>query len=133
MTTYLFPTRSNTLPEHTHYKDDGCDVSPSCLDCPLPLCKYDDPGWVQRESKRVRDDSIYRARLDGDPVLDIAQRFGVSPRTVHRVISRGGAMASTEPDEDDSPLLSLAELEQRSLFRPRTPAPPLFGGMGSYR
>ena len=133
MTTYLVPTRSDTLPEHTRYKDDGCDMSPSCLECPLPLCKYDDPGWVQRESKRTRDDSIYRARLDGDPVSDIAQRFGVSARTVHRVISRGGAVATAQEDEDDSPLLSLAELEQRSLFRPRTPAPPLFARDGSYR
>lgn len=132
MTTYLLPTRADTLPEHTRYKDDGCDMSPSCLDCPLPLCKYDDPGWIQRESKRVRDDSIYRARLDGDAVNDIARRFGVSPRTVHRVISRGGAVATATQDEDDTPLLSLEELEQRSMFRPRTPAPPLFSNVGRF-
>ena len=29
------------LPEHFPYRDDGCDVSPSCLRCPLPRCKYD--------------------------------------------------------------------------------------------
>ncbi len=133
MTTFLVPARSDTLPENTRYKDDGCDVSPACLECPLPLCKYDDPGWMERESKRVRDDSIYRAKLAGDSVSDIALRFGVSPRTVHRVIKRGGAEAGAQPEEDDTPLLSLKELEQRSLFRPRTPAPPLFGGVDRYR
>ena len=126
MTTFLVPTRSDTLPENTRFRDEGCDISPSCLACPLPLCKYDDPGWIQRESKRVRDDAIYRARLDGDSVHDIAQRFKVSPRTVHRVISRGGAVSAMQHEEDDSPLLTLKELEQRSLFRPRPPAPPLF-------
>ena len=79
MTTFLLPTRSDTLPENTRYRDDGCDISPSCLECPLSLCKYDDPGWMQRESKRVRDDAIYRARLDGDAVTDIAQRIRVKP------------------------------------------------------
>ena len=133
MTTFLLPSRSDTLPENTRYKDDGCDVSSSCLECPLPLCKYDDPGWMERESKRVRDDSIYRARLDGDSVRDIALRYGVSARTVHRVIRRGGAVAGAQQEEDETPLLSLKELEQRSLFRPRTPAPPLFGRVERYR
>jgi len=39
--------------------DDGCEYSPSCLLCPLPVCKYDDPkkwgfqnlGIVQAKSR----------------------------------------------------------------------------------
>ena len=32
--------------EFYHYEDTGCEASDSCLDCPLPFCKYDDPGLV---------------------------------------------------------------------------------------
>jgi hypothetical protein len=49
-----------TFPTHSHYVDDGCEVSPSCLSCPLPLCKYDDPGGYQNWLGRRR-----RARLKG--------------------------------------------------------------------
>ena len=80
----LAPVRSDTLPENTRYKDDGCDVSGTCLDCPLPLCKYDDPGWLQRESRRTRDDEIFLLREQRVPVAEISSRFGISTRTVHR-------------------------------------------------
>ena len=39
-------TLEDGLPRHM--LADGCDVSPKCLDCPLPLCKYDDPGPYQK-------------------------------------------------------------------------------------
>ena len=32
--------------EFYHYEDTGCEVSDSCLDCPLPMCRYDDPAMV---------------------------------------------------------------------------------------
>ena len=35
----------DAMPEFYHYEDTGCEVSSSCLDCPLPQCKYDDPAW----------------------------------------------------------------------------------------
>lgn len=28
---------------HDVVRDDGCDVSPRCVDCPLKTCRYDDP------------------------------------------------------------------------------------------
>ena len=42
-------------PEYYHYEDTGCEVSPSCLTCPLPQCKYDDPVWFQRHRRLARD------------------------------------------------------------------------------
>ena len=121
----LAPVRSDTLPENTRYKDDGCDASTSCLHCPLALCKYDDPGWLQRESRRTRDDEIFRLREERVPVAEISQRFGISTRTVHRIVQRGGAAPVTVSEEDDGPIISLSELAERSLFRERTPFPKL--------
>ncbi len=126
--TILMPVRSDTLPENTRYKDDGCDVSTSCLDCPLSLCKFDDPSWLQRGSRRTRDDEIYRLRRERVPVAEISNRFGISTRTVHRIVQRGGAAPVTVAEEDDGPLISLNELGKRSLFRERTPFPELVIG-----
>ena len=78
---------ADTLPEHHTYKDDGCNVAPSCLRCPLPQCKHDEPGWYQRERRAQRDRSICRLRSrEGLSVTQLADRFGVSKRTVFRVL-----------------------------------------------
>ena len=44
----------DAIPEFYHYEDTGCEVSPSCLNCPLPQCKYDDPDG----SKRHRESPV---------------------------------------------------------------------------
>ena len=85
----LAPVRSDTLPENTRYKDDGCDVSSTCLDCPLPLCKYDDPGWLTRVRRDDRDSQVLRIRRDeGATIVEVARRFHISQRTVHRIVAR---------------------------------------------
>jgi hypothetical protein len=127
-TDILPPVRSDTLPENTRYKDDGCEAAASCLDCPLALCKYDDPGWLQRESRRTRDDEIFRLREEHVSVAKISERFGISTRTVHRIVQRGGASPVPATQEDDGPIISLSELTERSLFRERTPFPKLLVG-----
>ena len=79
----------DTLPEHYTYKDDGCEVSPSCLRCPLPQCKHDAPGWYLRERRAQRDRTMSRLRSrEGLSVTQLADRFGVSKRTVFRALHR---------------------------------------------
>ena len=81
--------RLDTLPEHHTYKDDGCEVSPSCLRCPLPQCKHDEPGWYLRERRAERDRTMSRLRSrEGMSVTQLARRFGVSKRTVFRALHR---------------------------------------------
>ena len=38
--------RSGKKREEDFVADDGCEYSSSCLQCPLPACKYDDPIGV---------------------------------------------------------------------------------------
>ncbi len=77
------------LPELTIYQDHGCDLFSSCLGCPLPRCRYDDPGWIQREERGHRDTELLQLRAKHAlPVHELASRFGVSTRTVHRILSR---------------------------------------------
>mgnify|MGYP001246696165 FL=1 len=118
--------RSDTLPENTRYKDDGCDASLTCLECPLSLCKYDDPGWLQRENRRTRDDQIFRLRSEQVAVTEISKRFGISTRTVHRIVQRGGATPVVSDEEGVSPIVSLSELDERSLFHERASWPKMF-------
>ncbi len=79
----------DVLPERYTYKDNGCEVSPSCLQCPLPQCKYDNPGWLQRQVRQQRDGEVLEVkRSRGLTAPQLAQHFGVSQRTVHRILSR---------------------------------------------
>ncbi len=80
--------RADALPEYATYRDTGCDLHPRCLSCPLPRCRYDEPGGVRGIRNEARDAAIIalhrRGRLS---VNTIAQRFGVSRRTVFRVLA----------------------------------------------
>ena len=117
--------RSDTLPENTRYRDDGCDAAVTCLECPLSLCKYDDPGWLQRENRRTRDDEIFRLRSQQVSVAEISKRFGISTRTVHRIVQRGGATPFASDEEGVNPIVSLSELDERSLFQQRASWPKI--------
>ena len=59
-----------------HYQDRGCDVSESCLTCPLSQCKHDDPGAYVKYQRRLRDQRICKAvAVEGLTVDEAAQRF----------------------------------------------------------
>ena len=79
----------DAVPERYPYRDEGCEVSPSCLRCPLPQCKYDDPGWFQRQKRSERDGEVLAAlRESGLSVTQVASRFTLSQRTVFRILRR---------------------------------------------
>lgn len=82
--------RHDALPEHIQYRDEGCELSPSCLNCPLPYCRYDHPGGLRHIRNRGRDSEIIRLRhRERLPINALARRFGVSRRTVFRALKRG--------------------------------------------
>ena len=58
--------RRDTLPEHTDYRDTGCDLSRSCLRCPLARCKYD-------------------ARGNSQPYIDLADVSGIAAAAIQAV------------------------------------------------
>ncbi len=80
--------RSDALPENTRYVDTGCDVHATCLTCPLVRCRYDEAGGTRRLFSQGRDRSIVASRRAGEEVEEIANRFGVSRRTVFRALAR---------------------------------------------
>ena len=82
----LVPDR---LPDYSEYRDQGCDLSPSCLRCPLPKCRHDKQEGGRRVSKRLRDLEIFRQRTaSGRSVSELATEFDLSKRTIQRIIRR---------------------------------------------
>ena len=82
----LVPDR---LPDYSEYPDQGCDLSPSCLTCPLPKCRHDKQEGGRRVSKRLRDLEIFRQRtVSGRSISEMATEFDLSKRTIQRIIRR---------------------------------------------
>ena len=78
--------RGDMLPEETRYRDDGCAVSASCLSCPLPRCRYDDNRTLRAILNEPRDLQIVELKEKGMPVTEISARFGISKRTIFRIL-----------------------------------------------
>ena len=76
-------------PEYCHYRDEGCEFADSCLDCPFPQCIHEQPRGRQRWLKRTRQKEMIRLLTsEGKGVKELATIFGVSQRTVQRVLKR---------------------------------------------
>ena len=79
--------RRDALPENATYTDDGCEVAARCQECPLERCRYEEPGGIRAIRNAERDPQIIALRAEGMPVDDIAERFGLSRRSVYRVLA----------------------------------------------
>ena len=81
--------RKSTTFRSGDYRDTGCDLFHSCLVCPRVRCKYDDPVEAQRERSLRQDRQKVRLmEREGWTVQEAAVRFGVTARTVHRILAR---------------------------------------------
>ena len=79
--------RLDLPPEFCQYRDEGCDLAGSCLDCPFPLCVYELPGGRQHWLIKRRDSEINRLFAgEGKDVKELAKIYGISQRTVQRAL-----------------------------------------------
>ncbi|MBN1368841.1 MAG: hypothetical protein JW954_01225 [Dehalococcoidaceae bacterium] len=85
-----FETTSAPEPDRNsdfnNYRDEGCELSPSCLGCPLPCCAYELEGGVNRIIKSRRNDKILEQAKKGVSPGSIAKNMKVSRRTVQRIL-----------------------------------------------
>jgi hypothetical protein len=76
-------------PEYCQYEDYGCELSATCLSCPLPRCRYDEPGGRRQLLNSKRNSEIQGLRRErGLAIRELAARYGVSARTVHRILRK---------------------------------------------
>ena len=77
------------MPEEWDYPDRGCELWSSCLQCPFPRCRYDQPGGISSSVRESRNSEIQRLRREGRMTIgELAARFGLSKRTIHRILKR---------------------------------------------
>lgn len=96
--------QADLLPEYIHYQDSGCEVAPACLRCPLVRCQYDPDlagrrGWLRRSERGQRDleiAAVYRGQRPA--IRELARRFGVSIRTVHRALAAARRDGTRAPE-----------------------------------
>jgi len=72
------------LPEEFPYEDKGCELFPSCLNCPFLDCLEEEPWGKERFLKSRRAERMMELKREGESVKEIARIFEVRPRTVQR-------------------------------------------------
>jgi len=77
---------SDLPPEYCHYKDEGCELADSCLNCPFPRCLYDEHRGKQRWLKQIRDQEIKRLFKNGAGTKELGIMLGLSRRTIQRAL-----------------------------------------------
>jgi hypothetical protein len=81
--------RVDALPEYLTFRDVGCDLSPTCLRCPLEHCRYDEPGGARKLLQGSRDGAVCQRRAEGAGIDALATEFGLSRRSVFRILAAG--------------------------------------------
>jgi transposase-like protein len=74
----------DSLPEEFPYEDEGCELFPSCLNCPFPYCIKEEPWGKEKFLKKRRAERMVELKQEGKSVSEIARIFDVSTRTVQR-------------------------------------------------
>lgn len=82
------------LVEMDEYVDEGCDLAPRCLECPLPACKYD-LGRKQGASV-LKEQEIARHLAAGLSVDETAAAMGMSRRSVYRLKEKAAKRVRAE-------------------------------------
>ena len=68
--------------EFYEYKDTGCKVSPSCLDCPLLDCNYGEAPQKVKE----RHQTVITLYNKGKTVQELANSFSYSVKSIQRIV-----------------------------------------------
>ena len=82
----LLVIREDSLPDNYKYTDEGCDISPSCLNCKLSFCKYDDMNNNKKYKIIQRNKEIILMSENGLSIQEIAILYKLSTRTVRRAL-----------------------------------------------
>jgi len=79
-------TGPDVLPQDIQWRDQGCELFPSCLNCPRSRCIEEEPRGKQKVRSQARARGMAALRDEGKTVRQIAGVYGVSVRTVQRAL-----------------------------------------------
>ncbi len=81
-------TREKDSLDLAQYRDEGCEVFPACLSCPLPQCLEESLGGKKRFLKQSRDKEVRSYMERGLGTAEIAAIMAISQRTVQRIVGK---------------------------------------------
>ena len=90
-------------------KDTGCEVSPTCVHCPLSRCKWDDLKWFRNGIRRGADFLVANAiDREGLSLAQAGVRFRTTKRTIARIRQRCRQVPNTLTAQDIAVFTRLA-------------------------
>ena len=102
------------LPEEIDWRDEGCEVFASCLNCPLPRCIEEEARGQQRLRIAARNRRMVELRKHGKSLNEIAELFSVSRRTVERALKNQKLKRKRQNDKSKVKKCSLSLDGKRS-------------------
>lgn len=72
--------------EWENWQDRGCELHPSCLSCPEPVCVLELPGGKATRKANARLRQCLSLAAQGVSSQAIACQLGVSVRTIQRTL-----------------------------------------------
>ena len=118
-----------------HYRDTGCNLAPSCLDCPFSECMKEWQGKTELQSNNARRNAaIWKAykRIEASGkrpnIKALAEKHGLATRTVHRIIANAKNGKGITPLVEKPQRVDTHKFLTAGIFKARTPNPPLFMG-----
>jgi len=103
--------------ENKHWVDTGCDFHPSCLTCPLVVCRYDLAGGLEAVRDLERRLLVRKLRARGATAQDIAGQVGCSTRTVWRLLDGFGRATVIPPPVLERAVAAMARVAQDEVDR----------------
>jgi len=104
----------DVLPEEFPYKDKGCELFHSCLECPFPDCLREEPWGKEKFLKSRRARRMLELKHEGKSIREIARIFEVSPRTVQRWLKAVAGQESDVGHVPDDMIQSCCQIPRRS-------------------
>jgi len=77
------------MPEEVDWRDAGCELFPSCLNCPLSRCIEEESRGRQRLRQQAMRQQVVELRWMGRSTEEIGAILGISIRTVQRTLKGG--------------------------------------------
>ena len=74
--------------EYMDWKDTGCEISKSCLQCPLPVCKHDSPIWFSKYKNIAKYRVLFHLLSlphTTEDIFNMATHYNLASRTVFRL------------------------------------------------
>ena len=81
-------TRGEVEVDRINWIDTGCNLAPSCLNCPFPQCRYDTRDMIRLERSKSDATQACDLYVTGLNAAQVADVLGISKRSVFRLMAR---------------------------------------------